>query len=124
MSTLSRLLLPLVLATSACRTGQLGTVFNVNPQQRAHQLRAMIDDAARYDRVILGGDMNDGEVGLAARAEGYSWPTERGPRTARVGRLDHVFLRGIRATERGGTILDVRGSSDHRPVWTTVVLSP
>lgn len=103
-------------------SAHLGTVFNVNPQQRANQLRAILQDAEGYERVILGGDMNDAEVGRAATAKGYAWPTEKGPRTAKVGRLDHIFLKGFTKAQSTGTVLDVRGSSDHRPVWTTARL--
>jgi endonuclease/exonuclease/phosphatase (EEP) superfamily protein YafD len=85
----------------------------------------ILDDAARYPRVVVGGDMNSHGVGRVARAAGYAWVTERGPRTTRFGRWDHIFLRGFAVPAdpmAAGTVMDVRGSSDHRPVWATAVL--
>jgi endonuclease/exonuclease/phosphatase family metal-dependent hydrolase len=100
----------------------LGTPLDVGPAARREQLRAVLADAAAYPRVVVGGDMNSAAVGRVAREAGYAWPTERGPRTAGVGRLDHIFLRGLTAPA-AGTVLDVRGASDHRAVWTVGVLS-
>jgi endonuclease/exonuclease/phosphatase family metal-dependent hydrolase len=97
-------------------SAHLGTFVNVGPGQRRHQLGAILADAARYPRVIIGGDMND--------TAGYAWPTARGPRTATVGRLDHLFLRGLAIPDSAasGTVLDVRDASDHRPVWAKAII--
>jgi endonuclease/exonuclease/phosphatase family metal-dependent hydrolase len=105
-------------------SAHLGTIANINAQQRREQLQTILKDAAQYRRVIIGGDMNDQVVGRVARDAGYSWVTETGPRTATVGRLDHIFLKGLfsPATNASGTVLDVRDASDHRPVWATALL--
>lgn len=105
-------------------SAHLGTFLDVGAAARRDQLRAVLADAARYDHVILGGDMNDGAVGRVAASAGYAWPTEHGPRTTRVGRWDHIFLRGLASpdTLAAGTVLDARGASDHRPVWAVVLL--
>ncbi len=102
----------------------LGTVVDVGPGARREQLRAVLADAARYPRAIVGGDLNDTGVGRVARDAGYAWPTERGPRTMRLGRVDHVFLRGLASpdTAAAGTVADTRGASDHRPVWAVGLL--
>ena len=101
----------------------LGTIADVGAGGRRDQLRAIIADAAEYPLVVIGGDMNSGAVGRVARAAGYTWPTERVPRTTRFGRWDHIFLKGLTRPDGGtaGTVLNARGASDHRPVWATAV---
>lgn len=103
----------------------LGTPLDVGARGRRAQLRAILADAARHPRVILGGDLNDDAVGRVARDAGYAWPTARGPRTTRFGRWDHVFLRGLASPAAGaaGTVVrEARGISDHVPVWARAVL--
>lgn len=102
----------------------LGTPGDIGAGARRDQLRAILKDAAQYPRVIIGGDMNDAGVGRVARDRGYSWPTEHGPPTSRLGRLDHIFLRGfVRPDSAGsGAVLDVGHISDHLPVWAVGVL--
>jgi endonuclease/exonuclease/phosphatase family metal-dependent hydrolase len=105
-------------------SAHLGTYVNVTGDQRRAQLRAILADAQAYPRVILGGDMNDPGVGVVARDAGYAWPTETGPRTAAIGRLDHIFFKGLSIPDSAaaGTVLDVHNSSDHRPVWAVALL--
>jgi endonuclease/exonuclease/phosphatase family metal-dependent hydrolase len=102
----------------------LGTMTDVAPAARGDQLRAIIADAVRYPRVVIGGDMNDAGVGRIATEMGFSWPTERGPSTSLLGRLDHIFLKGLQSpdTAAAGTVLNVGGASDHLPVWTVAIL--
>jgi endonuclease/exonuclease/phosphatase family metal-dependent hydrolase len=102
----------------------LGTMADVGSAARRAQLRAIIADAARFPRVVIGGDMNNAGVGRVARELGYVWPTEQGPRTTRMGRWDHIFLKGMRSPDTGaaGTVLEVRRASDHRPVWSLALL--
>jgi endonuclease/exonuclease/phosphatase family metal-dependent hydrolase len=102
----------------------LGTMGDLAPAARRDQLRAIVADAAPFPRVVIGGDMNDAAVGRVARAEGYAWPTEHGPATTRLGRLDHIFLKGLSAPDSGsaGTVGQVRGASDHSPVWAVGLL--
>lgn len=98
----------------------LGTMVNTGPGGRRNQLRAVLADAEPYERVIIGGDFNQHGVPRVATSTGYLWPTEHGPRTAALGRWDHILLRGLVAdSARTGTVIETRGSSDHRPVWTT-----
>jgi endonuclease/exonuclease/phosphatase family metal-dependent hydrolase len=102
----------------------LGTMSDVAPASRREQLQAILADAALYPRVVIGGDMNDEGVGRVARERGYTWPTQHGPATHRLGRLDHIFLRGLASPDIGaaGTALDARGSSDHLAVWAVANL--
>jgi endonuclease/exonuclease/phosphatase family metal-dependent hydrolase len=102
----------------------LGTMINATPAAQRAQLRTVLADAEPYPLVILGGDMNSHGVVRVARTRGYEWPTEHGPRTTRFGRWDHILLKGLHAAGPlgSGTILDVRGASDHRPVWTVARL--
>lgn len=102
----------------------LGTMAGMSPAARRDQLRTILADADRYSRVVIGGDMNDAGIGQVARAVGYVWPTQHGPATTRLGRLDHIFLKGLVSPDSAaaGTVLDVRGSSDHRPVWAVALL--
>lgn len=102
----------------------LGTMGDLAPAARRDQLRAILADAEPYRRVVIGGDMNDAGVGQIARASGYSWPTERGPATTHLGRLDHIFFKGLAAPDSApaGTVLDVGGASDHLAVWAVGIL--
>ncbi len=102
----------------------LGTMGDLAPAARRDQLRAILADAERYPRVVIGGDMNDTGVGEVAREKGYVWPTEYGPATTWLGRLDHIFFKGIPAPDSAaaGTVLDVGGASDHLAVWAIGIL--
>ena len=104
-------------------SAHLGTLAEITPRARRDQLRHILADAARFTHVVVGGDMNDGGVARVALDRGYAWPTASGPRTTAAGRWDHVLLRGFAREGRGaGTVREVRGSSDHRPVWTRAAL--
>ncbi len=105
-------------------SAHLGTIANVNARQRREQLETILKDAEKYPRVIIGGDMNHPTVGTHARDAGYGWPTEHGPPTATIGRLDHIFLKGLFSpqADASGTVLEVRNASDHRPVWATALI--
>jgi endonuclease/exonuclease/phosphatase family metal-dependent hydrolase len=102
----------------------LGTIANVGPEARRNQLRAILVDAENYSKVIIGGDLNNPWVGSVARERGYAWPTEKGPRTAIVGRIDHIFLKGLVTPTRdaSGTVTSGPRASDHRPVWARAIL--
>lgn len=101
----------------------LSTIFDVGEAARRDQLRAILKDAAKYPRVVIGGDMNSSSVGRVARDMGYAWPTERGPTTTRGARWDHIFIKGLSTPKAAaaGTVRDVRGASDHRPVWAIAI---
>lgn len=102
----------------------LGTMADIGPGSRRDQLRAILEDAAPYRRVIIGGDMNNGSVGRLARDAGYYWPTEKGPPTMHGLTWDHIFFRGLAPPETAavGTVVDNHHASDHRPIWATAIL--
>jgi endonuclease/exonuclease/phosphatase family metal-dependent hydrolase len=102
----------------------LGTPLDISASARRNQLRAIIKDAERYERVVIGGDLNSESVGEVARQSGYSWPTEHGPKTTSWGRWDHIFLKGLRSPDTlgAGTVLDARATGDHVPVWAIALL--
>jgi endonuclease/exonuclease/phosphatase family metal-dependent hydrolase len=102
----------------------LGTMGDIGAGARRDQLQTILKDAAHYSRVIIGGDMNDASVGRVARGMGYAWPTEHGPPTSRLGRLDHIFLKGFVSPDSAGSgaVVDVGHTSDHLPVWAVGIL--
>ena len=104
----------------------LGTMSDLAPARRRDQLRAILTDAEKYPRVVIGGDMNDEGVGQVARASGYGWPTQHGPPTTMLGRLDHIFFKGLATPDSAGagtgTVLGAGGASDHLPVWAIGIL--
>jgi len=102
----------------------LATPANMALRDRQDQMRAVLNDAAPYPHVIIGGDFNSGSVGRLAAARGFLWPTRKGPRTVLIGRWDHIFFKGLVSpdVEASGTIVDNRGASDHRPVWARGVV--
>lgn len=102
----------------------LGTPADINAASRRAQLQAIIADAAKHARAIIGGDTNSATVGRVAVENGFSWPTERGESTSRFGRWDHIFIKGfaLPASEGAGTIANVRAASDHLPVWALAIL--
>lgn len=101
----------------------LSTIFDIRASARRDQLRAILADAAKYPRVIIGGDLNSSVVGRLAEDMGYEWPTERGPHTTTGGRWDHIFFKGLTIPgTAAGTVNRIRGASDHRPVWAIAIL--
>ncbi len=104
----------------------LGTFLEIGGDARRDQLAAVLRDAEGHARVVIGGDLNNHDVGALARRAGYDWPTERGPRTSPLGRWDHIFLRGFgpAGAEATGTVADNRGASDHLPVWVVARPAP
>ena len=101
-----------------------GTPMDLGTEGRIAQLRAILDDAARFDAVVVGGDMNSKDIGRVARETGYLWPTDTIPSSTAAGRLDHFFLRGIAVVDSGGagTVRIPRTISDHHPIWVRVRL--
>ena len=104
----------------------LGTIADIRSSRRREQLRAILEDGARYPRVIIGGDLNESDIGVVAEQAGYTWPTRDGPPTTRFGRWDHIFLKGLESPKAGGsgTAVNARDVSDHRPVWALALLRP
>jgi endonuclease/exonuclease/phosphatase family metal-dependent hydrolase len=102
----------------------LGTVFDIGARARREQFEAILADAARFPLAIVGGDMNSASLGGVARLAGYAWPTVTLPKSSRFGRLDHLFVRGLRLPpdDTAGVVRAPRAVSDHSPVWVRVAL--
>ena len=84
----------------------------------------------RYHRALLPtlkeapADASSKSHVLLTRA-GYTWLTEHVGRTEVIWSWDHLFVRGLAlaAPGRVGRLRDVRGASDHHPVWAELELA-
>jgi endonuclease/exonuclease/phosphatase family metal-dependent hydrolase len=101
-----------------------GTPLDLGHDGRVAQLRFILDDAARFPQVIIGGDMNSADIGAVARVAGYLWPTDTIRKSNEFGRLDHFFLRGVWMFDSAGTGTHTVSAwiSDHSPIWIRVRL--
>ncbi len=104
----------------------LSTQAELGPGSRREQARAVIADAAPFQRVIVGGDLNGYGIGEEFQACGFLWPTEHNRYTVMVFNWDHIFLKGMVLKDSASTgVLDEDvGVSDHRAVWAVVSLRP
>jgi len=102
----------------------LATMIENGPHRRREQLAPVLDDARAYPLVILGGDFNSSSVPEVALPQGFLWPTRHLGGTRLVFDMDHVLVKGLQAagSPAAGLVKDVHGASDHKPVWTRVVL--
>jgi endonuclease/exonuclease/phosphatase family metal-dependent hydrolase len=100
----------------------ISSPFGLTTGERRDQIAAIVADAAASsDPVVIGGDCNGWRVGERFERAGYAWVTrDAGASLARFS-VDHVFVRGLPAQlARSGVAGDVRGVSDHRPVWAEI----
>jgi endonuclease/exonuclease/phosphatase family metal-dependent hydrolase len=91
---------------------------------REDQMRTILVDAARFDGpVVIAGDFNSYGIGVYLRHHGYGWLTEWIGPTISIFTWDHIFVRGFVPAGPGsaGVLRQVRGASDHHPVWAVVV---
>ena len=102
----------------------LATILGNGPHARRQQLATVLDDAARFPDVIIGGDFNSETVPEIALARGYTWPTRHLPRTERLWTLDHILLKGDLSARAAsvGVVRNNLKASDHHPVWVAVGL--
>jgi endonuclease/exonuclease/phosphatase family metal-dependent hydrolase len=103
----------------------LATWVEVSFKHRKEQAMTVVENARKGpDLVIVAGDMNSHDVGEVFVQSGYTWPTRDEARTVKNGKLDHIFLKGLRLRDSTsvGVVKDNHGASDHRPVWA--VLAP
>jgi endonuclease/exonuclease/phosphatase family metal-dependent hydrolase len=103
----------------------LGTILANGPHARREQLATVLDDAARFPDVIIGGDFNSETVPEIALARGYTWPTRHLPHTAKWWTLDHILLKGDLSARAAsvGVVRNNLKASDHHPVWLAVGLN-
>jgi len=101
-----------------------GTPADLGWKGRVAQLQGILQDAAAYPLVIIGGDMNSRDIGRVARDSGYAWPTDTIPKSNAFGRLDHFFVRGLvmPGANGVGTHRVPRSISDHSPIWISLRL--
>jgi len=101
----------------------LGTIVEILPSGQRDQARTILDAVAPYDHVIVAGDFNTGGLGHLFEERGFAWSTAGIGHTHHFWTFDHVFARGFIPVGRG-TVKDVAGISDHRPVWADLAWAP
>jgi endonuclease/exonuclease/phosphatase family metal-dependent hydrolase len=97
----------------------LGTPLDLGWKGRVAQLQSIIDNASMFSLVVIGGDMNNKDVGRIARDAGYVWATDTIPESSAYGRFDHFFVRGLTMLSSAGVGMQrvPRSISDHSPIW-------
>ena len=100
----------------------LETQLKISESSREDQVLTILRDAGSFKGpVVLAGDFNSQGIGPFLVRHGYDWVTANvGPSIAFFS-WDHIFVRHLSPTPRVGLVKDVRGASDHRPVWAVVV---
>lgn len=96
------------------------------PSHRRAQADAVIANSRQgWDRVIIGGDVNDVGMGEIFADSGFAWPTRHEAPTKHTWQFDHIFLEGLELNtpESTGVVTNVRGASDHKAVWAVVSLA-
>src|SRR6476661_2014248 len=104
----------------------LETPSGASDAGRADQARAILADAGEFEGpVVIAGDFNSYAVGLVFAHAGYRWLTKYVERTVSYFAWDHIFVRRLKPlrsdNSSAGVVRNVRGASDHRPVWAVVV---
>ena len=102
----------------------LETPAQINDAERRDQAMALLDDAAAWrGPVVIAGDFNSEGIGVLLAREGYTWLTKWVGPTVAWFSWDHVFVRGLAPARpwSAGVVRDVRGASDHRPVWAVAL---
>ena len=105
----------------------LETVVKLSPAKRTEQALAVTEDAEGFrGPVVIAGDLNDYGMAAQIHDQGYTWLTEWVGATHTIFSMDHILTRGLVAAEAGsvGVVREVRGASDHHPVWAVLVPAP
>jgi endonuclease/exonuclease/phosphatase family metal-dependent hydrolase len=105
----------------------LETQIRATERDREQQVDAILSDAQHTPcPVVVAGDFNSKGIGSYFEEKGFSWPTRDVGRTITWFSWDHIFARGLvpSSSASAGKVADVRGASDHRPVWASLVLHP
>lgn len=92
------------------------------PWHRDQAAAIVADAAGAAEPVIVAGDFNSQRIGHFFTGNGYRWPTERVGHTTWFFSFDHIFTRGfpLSHSDTAGVVRELRGASDHRPVWATL----
>jgi len=99
-----------------------GTLLGLSGSQRREQLQAVVDDAGkRSDPVLVGGDFNSKDLAEHLASSGFAWPTRETGKTWKLFAFDHILARGLGdfSGARSGVGREVKGVSDHYPLWLT-----
>jgi len=102
----------------------LETPFRVSDAARQDQVGAVLTDASGFDGpVVIAGDFNSYGVGPYLVRHGYRWLTARVGSTISYFSWDHIFVRHLSPARpaRAGVVREVRGASDHHPVWAVAL---
>jgi len=97
----------------------------VSRAEREDQVGAVLADAAgASEPVVIAGDFNSWMIGAYLTERGFAWPTRDLGRTVLLFDWDHIFVRGLGVAhgDSAGVVRDVRGASDHRPVWAAFAM--
>jgi endonuclease/exonuclease/phosphatase family metal-dependent hydrolase len=103
----------------------LETQLRASDHTREQQAAAVLADAEQASGpVVIAGDFNSWWIGKYFERRGFVWTTKNVGRTISFFSWDHIFVRGVARTPvDAGTVRQIRGASDHRPVWASIVLS-
>jgi endonuclease/exonuclease/phosphatase family metal-dependent hydrolase len=102
----------------------LETPVRISEAGREDQVQAVLSDASRFDGpVVIAGDFNSYGVGPFLVRQGYRWLTSRVGSSISFFSWDHIFVRDLSPARppSAGVVREVRGASDHHPVWAVAV---
>jgi endonuclease/exonuclease/phosphatase family metal-dependent hydrolase len=103
----------------------LETPVKISEAGREDQVQAVLSDADGFDGpVVIAGDFNSYGVGPYLVRQGYRWLTSRVGSSISFFSWDHIFVRDLSPARpaSAGVVREVRGASDHHPVWAVAVL--
>jgi endonuclease/exonuclease/phosphatase (EEP) superfamily protein YafD len=91
--------------------------IKISESARRDQVLTIVRDAAWFaGPVVLAGDFNSEGIGRVLVTHGYRWVSSRVGPSISFFSWDHIFVRGL-VPERAGLVRQVRGASDHKPIW-------
>jgi endonuclease/exonuclease/phosphatase family metal-dependent hydrolase len=104
----------------------LETQLRASDYTRQVQAAAILADADQASGpVVVAGDFNSRSIGDYFERKGFAWPTKKVGKTISIFSWDHIFVRGldVPTVAAAGKVSQVRGASDHRPVWASLILA-
>ena len=103
----------------------LETQAAIAPDEREDQAAAIVRDAeGAREPVILAGDFNSYGIAEYFERHGFRWLTKSFGETILLWSWDHLLVRGFQAEQIRsiGVERNVRGASDHRPLWAVLTM--
>lgn len=104
----------------------LETQLKASEHTREEQADAILADAeSASGPVVIAGDFNSWGIGRYLEQQGFAWPTRKVGKTITIFSWDHIFVRGLSPSRsaEAGKVRNVRGASDHRPVWANLIFT-